>query len=443
MRSADQEPGGGAGPPGTVQLVYGEEADEAQIEGDVPYAPGSARAALAHRSFRYVWAGALASNVGTWMQNVALGVLAYQLSHSAGYVAILGFAQLGPLLVLAMVGGALADVVNRKVLLVACQAEQLVFSLLLAWAAHAHHPSKTLIFWCVLAIGIGNALNAPTFSAILPLLVGRRDLAGAVSLQSVQVNVSRVVGPAIGGLVLPTIAASGVFVVNAATYLFAIGTLATVTLPRPDRSTGESGLRRLAGGLAVARRDPLVRQCLMTIFTMSLFCLPFIGLMPVLAARDLHISPDGAGYGGLYALFGVGAAVGAVSVGTFLLGVPRPRVVRLGLVGFALSLAAFGLLRSAIPAYPVALLVGFTYFATVTALSTTLQEHISDNVRGRVMALWIMAFGGTIPLGLLAGGAVATRTSIGTVVTGGAVIAAVLAAVTRLGPRPGRRSRQR
>jgi sugar phosphate permease len=194
----------------------------------------------------------------------------------------------------------------------------------------------------------------------------------------------------------------------------------------------DSGVHRLLGGLAVARRDPLVRYCLVTIFTLSFFCLSFIGLMPVLAARDLHINPAGALYGGLYALFGLGAALGAVSVGTVFVGVRRTVLIRLGLVTFALFLAAFGLIRQIGVAYPVVVLLGMAYFVTVTSLSTALQAHIADEVRGRVMALWIMGFGGTVPLGLLVGGAIASATSVAAVVVGGAVAALVIGIVAWL-----------
>ena len=145
--------------------------------------------------------------------------------------------------------------------------------------------------------------------------------------------------------------------------------------------------------------------------------------MPVVAARDLHIDPAGAVYGGLYALFGFGAALGAISVGTVFAAVPRTLLIRLGLVGFAAALAVFGLLSQIWAAYAVVLVVGYAYFVTITSLSTTLQAHIADAVRGRVMALWIMGFGGTVPLGLLVGGAVATATSVRAVVLAGAAVA--------------------
>ena len=418
--------------------------EEAQVEGDVAFAlgeleirPGTARSALRSRDFRVLWFATFASNVGTWMQNVALGAFAYELTHSAGFVALTGFAQLGPLLLLATVGGMLADAVDRRQLLVITNLAQLVFSAVLAVVAAGSHPSRTLILLVVLALGIANALTGPPLSSILPNLVPRIDLPGAIALQSVQMNLSRVVGPAIGGVLLPSIHASGVFGLNAATYLFAVaGALAIRPVAR-GRST-EQGLRRLLGGFAVARRDPLVRSVLMTIASISFFCLPFIGLMPVIAAQNLGMNVTGFEYGLLYASFGLGAASGAILVGSVLVGYRRDRVIAIGLALFSVMLLVFGLLRTPGPAYPIVFLVGLFYFATVTTLSTRLQEHLYDEVRGRVMALYMMCFGGTIPLGLLVAGPIATHTNITTVVIAGAVVTMMLAARAA---RPALRSR--
>ncbi|HEV7888470.1 MAG TPA: MFS transporter, partial [Acidimicrobiales bacterium] len=231
----------------------------------------------------------------------------------------------------------------------------------------------------------------------------------------------------------PRVGATGVFVINGLTYLFAIATLLAVH-PPPVKAAEAAvqGWRRLVGGFAVARRDRVVGRCLLTIALLSFFCLPFIGLMPVVAGQNLGIDVDSAPYGWLYACFGLGAATGAVSVGTVLVHRSKPRLVRLGLALFGLALLGFSLLRSVVPAYPVVFVVGLTYFTSVTALSTHLQSNLGDAVRGRVMALWIMGFGGTVPLGTFLGGAIADRTNITTVVAGGAVCALLLAAFTNL-----------
>jgi MFS family permease len=405
-----------------------EDSTDALVDGDVALATGTARAALRHRDFRVAWAGTLGSNVGTWMQNVVLAAFGYRLTHSAAYVSLLQFAQLGPLLFLATPAGVLADIVDRRRLLIVMQIQQLAFSLLLAWLARGGHPDRTLLVVVVLIIGIGNAFTGPALGAALPVLVPREDLAGAVSLQSFQMNASRVIGPAIGGVLYPLFGAAAVFAVNAATYLFAVASLLVVRFPRPQRDpTAGKGMGQLLSGFRIAYADPLIRRVLTVIVTMSFCCLSFIGLMPVLAADNLGMDVRSLGYGLLYAAFGSGAALGAVSIGTVLARRSKPRIVRSGLVAFAVLLTAFGLVRTPALAYPVALALGFAYFAVVTSLSTVLQQRLDNRVRGRVMALWIMGFGGTVPIGTLVAGPIADHTSISVVVFIGAAVALLLA----------------
>ncbi len=400
---------------------------------------GTARAALAQSSFRIVFLGSFASSIGTWMQSVTLGAYALELSGSPTFLSLVLFAQLGPMLLLSVVGGALADVVDRRRLLVAAEVEQMLASAALAILVATGDPSEAALLAVVALIGIGSAIHLPTFSAVLPTLVERRDLAGAVSLSSTQMNVARVVGPALGGVAFAAFGAASVFAVNAATYLFIIAAVLAVRFPpvRPASNEVASGWRRLVGGFAVARRDRLVRRCLVTMATFAFLCLPFIGQMPTVASRNLGIDPSSTGYGLLYTCFGLGAIAGAVSIGTFLAGWSTAHLVRLGLLGFAASLAVFASLRTPAPAYPIVLVVGFFYFATVTALSVVLQERLADAVRGRVMALWVMAFGGTIPLGLLVAGPLAERTSISLVMAYGVLTALALAAYADLSPSPG------
>src|SRR5436190_9609123 len=247
-----------------------DQAEEASLEGDVPYVPGSARAALSHRNFTIVWAGLSASNIGTWMQNFTLAAYGWELTHSAGYVGLLGFAQLGPILLLSTVGGVVADAFDRRRVMVAMQMGQLVGSLVLALLAAAGHPSTTALFFCVLAIGVFNALNAPAMIAVIPNLVPRRDLQGAISLQSMQMNASRVVGPALAGVIYPGLGPAAVFAVNAVTYLFAVAGMALADFPsRVAVVAEETGLARLASGFRIAWQDRLVRRILVTVTTFS------------------------------------------------------------------------------------------------------------------------------------------------------------------------------
>lgn len=398
--------------------------------------PGSARSAWQYRTFRLVYLGAFTSSIGTWMQNVVLGALAYSLTHSAVFVGIMAFAQLGPLLLFSTIGGMLADSFDRKKLLIILTAEQGIGSLALAFIAAADEPSKVALVGVVFLIGVGNALYAPVFSAILPVLVPRRDISGAISLNSVQMNASRVIGPAIGSVLYASVGASWVFALNALSYLAVIYVLTRVLLP-PPLDTASTGWRRLVGGLAVARADRVVAQCLIVVATFSLLCLPYITQMPSIADQHFGIDPKSAAYGLLYAAFGVGAVVGALSIGTVFSQADKARVTRLSMIGFAVLLTVFGLLRVTWMAYIVVLALGICYFAVITSLSTVLQEKIDDADRGKVMAWWIMGFGGVVPIGGLIGGWLMDVTSIEAVLIGGSIVAVLLAIAFDLRPAAG------
>ena len=430
---APREPGPDPTPPGVSE----EDLEDAWVEGDRTVTPGTARAAWQHPLFRRIWLGALVSNMGTWMQNAALGAFAFALTESETFVSLVVLVQLGPLLLFTLVGGILADLIDRRRLLLIVAWEQLAFSTLLAWVVAQPDPSKVGILAVVLAIGIGQAIHAPTFSALLPVLVPRRDLTGAVSLQSANMNASRVVGPAIGGVIMGTVGVPWVFLFNAVTYLVIIAVVWTATFPPVPAPPGqETGLARVLAGFRVARRDRIVGRCLLVMVLFSFFCLNFVPQLAAVAGRNLGIDPVGSAYGLLYATFGLGALLGALSIGTVLSGSPLPTVVRLGLAGFAVTVSAFALLRTPAPAYPVVLLLGFCYFATVTSLSTVLQLRLEDHERGRVMALWIMAFGGTVPIGTFVFGPIMEAVGITPVLLFSAAFAVVLIPLADLAQRP-------
>ena len=149
-----------------------EDIEDALVDGDRTFAPGTARAALRHRTFRRVFTGSFLSNIGTWMQNVVLGALAYDLTESPTFVGVVLFAQLGPLLLLSVVGGALADTIDRRRLLIGVAVSQLVLSFVLAAVAAPDRPNEVLLVVVVFGIGIGQALFNPAYSAVLPAARG-------------------------------------------------------------------------------------------------------------------------------------------------------------------------------------------------------------------------------------------------------------------------------
>lgn len=412
--------------PGLPETAGLEDCEDAYLEGDRTFEPGTARAAFSHPTFRTVYLGAFASNIGTWMQNVVLGALAYNLTRSGVFVGVIIAAQLGPLLFFSMIGGMIADAFDRKRSLMILCIQQAIFSVILALVTVPADPSKVLMVLVVLAVGIGNALYAPIFSAVVPILVPREDLNGAISLNSVQMNASRVIGPIIGSAIFTTWGPSWVFVLNALSFGFVIIALTRVTLPDPVPS-GNQGLHRLLEGLEVARKDRVVGQSLVIIATFSFLCLPFITQLPTIADRNLAIAAKSGAYGLLYGCFGVGAVIGALSIGTVFASASKARLTRIGLLGFAVMITVFGTLRVDTAAYVAIMLLGGVYFAVITSLSTVLQEDLDNAVRGKVMALWIMGFGGIVPFGGMAGGWVIEQFGITPMIGLSALVAVGLA----------------
>lgn len=396
---------------------------------------GTARAALGHRDFRVLWFGALGSNIGTWMQNTALGAFAWSITHELSFVALLSYVQLVPQFFLAAFAGVLAERHSRKTIIIVAALVQMAATVALALTTGDGAVSRPLLVICVLIIGLGNAYFFPSFGSVVPSLVGKEDLPGAVSLQFVQLNVSRVIGPVIGLWIFRRSGIHWVFWINAASFLILI---AAVLAIRPSKSravSNEPTLARIRAGFVLVWRTPILRWPILTIASMSMFCLAFLGLMPAIADERYGIGSKTVGYQWLFASFALGAALGAIGVGSFLTKASQVLVARNGLVLFSLALIAFGTARSKSAAYPLAFTVGVTYFVVATSLSTALQKSLSDDNRGRVLAIWFMAFGGMIPWGTQLMGTLADRTDLGVSLVLGGVVAALLAAWThRLRP---------
>lgn len=387
------------------------------------------RAALSHRDFRLIWLGAFVSSIGTWMQNVIVSEWAYSLTGSTAFIGLISGALLGPSLLLPLLGGALADRMDRRRLLIALQGFQGAACLGLAQVARQSDPSRTAILVLILGVGLGQAMSGPVIQSLVPNLVPQRDLAGAISLQSTQMNLSRVVGPMLAATLRPLVNISGIFTINAFTYIAIIAAVAVVTIP--DRSTSSS--RSLLEGVRVARQDSVIGRILITMTIFSFFCLNFITLMPAVARKQLGMRTDGTQYLLLFAVFGIGAAFGSIGASSFLAKADRLKVARAALFGFTLSLGGLCLSRSAVAGFIVLPLIGFFYFTLVTNLVTRLQQRAVDSTRGRVMALWQMAFAGTVPLGAIVFGYAAQQSSPTVVLVMGTLSAGLLTSVWPLG----------
>jgi MFS family permease len=373
---------------------------------DHGHRPGTARAALSYRGFRVIFIGLALSNIGTWMQNFTLPAYIDDRTGRPALVGLMIFAQLGPLLVLSIPAGVLADRVSKQKLQLTAQSASVVLTIAIAFFVSGDHALWT-IFAAQLGIGIANAFNAPAFQASMPLLVHRQDLPGAISLNSAMINGTRVLGPVIAAiLAVAGLSVSSIFLVNAATYLFFIAALLIVRMPDVRSGSTARGFKSLTVGLKIAKERLVLNRLLLGMFLFSLFSLVYIGLFPSVARLNFDIAPSSATYRWLYAVWGAGAFVGALSVGTFLSSIDRKVLIVRGFTGFAIALAIFSQLRDSILPFPVGFVLGMFYFMTATAITTTFQLNMKNTERATVMPLWFMVFGGTVPIGNLLFGVV-------------------------------------
>jgi MFS family permease len=392
-----------------------------------PYRRGTARAAFAYRDYRLIWTGLLLSSIGTWMQNLGLPAYIDDRTGSAKIVSLLIFAQLGPLLLLAIPGSLIVDRVNRRTFLLAMQWMQLVFSLVLAAIVSVDGPIWAL-FLAQLVIGTSNALNAPAFQASIPLLVDRRDLAGAISMNSIQLNGSRVLGPSLAALLtLWGVSTAGLFVINAATYLFLIVALMMVVIPDIRGEHDDEGWRKFLTGIRISRERRVLARLLVSMASFSLFSLVFVALFPSVTRINFGVDPASSTFKWLYAVWGFGAFIGAVAMGTFLARLHRPKVITRGFIGFGVSLAAYAIVRHPAPAFPIGFFLGTFYFLIATAMVTSFQQNLRDTERVRVMPLWFMSFGGTITVGGLIAGPIMDAIGARWILLAGAIYAFFLA----------------
>jgi len=424
--------------------VESHESEPAGVTGvapDAAVATNAIRAVLAIRDYRTLWSSTLGSLMGTWMQNVILAAFVYQTTASPVLTSLVAFSNLVPQLLFPTVGGALADLVDRKRLLLVLSAWQMLGSLAIAWIVRTPDFSRPTLFAAVFAVGVGAALENPLLLAVIPSLVPARLLSGAISLSSVSLNLSRVVGPAIGAMLYVAVGPSWVFVMNAATYLIVIVGAVTIRFPAVERRHGEGFAERYLGGFRFARRDPVVRRAITTILVFALCCSYFVPLLPAIAAEDWGVSSKSTTYGLLYATFGLGAIAGSLSVGTYLAPSSLERVLRIALVGFGLTLATWITVDRALLAFPIGFVLGAFHYAMITSITTIFQGRLDHATRGRVSAIWVMSMMGPVPLGALGAGWIAGHTSMNTVVYFSAAVAAGLAWYADLRPIPAPRSR--
>lgn len=362
---------------------------------------------LAIRDYRLLFMGAVVSNAGSFMQNVAVQWLVYQQTRSVAWVGLVAFAQFVPLLFASPLSGVLADRHDRRVILLVAQTAQMAASATLAALTMLGLARPGIVLGIVLVLGAGAALHGPAWQATVPHLVPRALLTRAIALNSAQLSLGRVAGPALGGALLATVGPGAVFLVNAASYLAVIAAVWRLRLPALPEQERTPVLAHLRAGVSYAAADPMLRWLLVAVGCISLLAAPLVTLLPVYADEVLGGGP--AALGVLTAALGVGSLVGSMLLGQAGDRLRPPALVGggMGLLGAAMVLIAVGGPTRLVIAGVA--LTGLLRFGTVAASNSEIQQRVDERYRGRVMSLFLLTFGGAYPVGSLLVGVAAQR----------------------------------
>ena len=354
--------------------------------------------ALRHRDFRLFWSGQLVSLVGTWMQSVAQAWLVLQLTDSPFRLGLVSTLQFLPILLFSLVTGVAADRFPKRRMLLGTQTALALQALTLAALVFAGQVRYWHVAVLALLYGCANVLDIPTRQSFVVELVGREDLVNAIALNSAAFNTARIVGPAAAGLLIGRFGVAPAFLLNGLSFLVVIGALAAVRAegrPRPRPPGGV--LAEVGEGLRYALATPRVAMVLGLVLTMSVCVFNFNVSVPLFARNVLGAGAEGFGF--LMSAVGFGAVTGALSLAT--LGGRRPP---LAAIGVAAVIACTGLVALATvgrfgAAVPLLFVIGFGAIIFMAGCNTTLQLGAPDELRGRVMGLYALMFGGSTPIG--------------------------------------------
>ncbi len=358
--------------------------------------------AFTYRDFSLLWAGAFTSSCGTWMQTVAQAWLLLTISGKPQYLAWADALQQAPFLAFSLVGGVLADRMDRRRILLLSQVVQLSSAFLLAGLAYTNRVEVWIILALSLVVGLAQSFGGPAYQALVPTLVDREDVPNAVALNSIQFNLARVIGPVLAGASFATLGAAACFGLNGLSFFAVIVALLFLRRGAPTGIASGSVLENLKAGLKAAHGDRALRGLIGLSFVGSLCAFPLLTFLPVFAKNvfkgDVKVLAT------FLAVFGLGAVVGALGAAGFghvkrrgALAVAMQMTFGALMIGFALSRVkwvSFALLFIA----GAALMIVFAMFMTLV------QTNVDDAMRGRVVSVYSLAFRGAMPLGSVVAG---------------------------------------
>lgn len=348
------------------------------------------------------------SLIGTWMQRLAISWLAYELKGSALILGLVAFSGQIPALFLTPLGGVIADSYNKQKILVLTQTLAMIQAFVLAVLVVSNHITIGLLMVLNICLGIINSLDMPTRQAfVINMIDNKEDLSNAIALNSSMVNFAKLAGPTLAGFVLAAFGESVCFFINAVSYIAVIASLLLMKTAARVLPKKNSALLHLKDGLRYSFGFPPIKYIILFLSVVSLTAIPYMVLMPIFAKDILHGGPQTLGF--LMGFAGIGALIGAVYLASrkTVLGLGRVMVIATGI--FGISLVAFSFSKSLWLSELLLLFSGMGMMIHMAASNTILQTITSDEMRGRVMSLYVTAFMGIMPFGSLLAGSLASK----------------------------------
>ena len=368
-----------------------------------------ALAAFHYRDFRILWFGAFTSTVGNWMQQVAQAWLIFELTHSSFYLGLDFFLGQLPILLLTLIGGVVADRYDRRHVLIGSQFVQMATAFSLVALLWLNQLKVEYILLLSFLAGLGQAFGGPAYQALIPSLVEKKDLPNAIALNSIQFNLARVFGPLLAGATLAAWGSAACFGINGLSFLVVITALLCMSHKHMKPTDPKPMMQELKGGLRYAKGQPAIIGLTVLAALTTFLGLPLMTFLPVFARDIFH--GDVNRFTHMMAFSGAGAVCGALV--TAWLGKFRHMgwAVLITQAVFGALVTIFAITRIGWLSNILLFLTGATLLMTFSMTASLVQLIVPDNLRGRVMSIYMVAFRGGMPLGSLAAGYIASRTS--------------------------------
>ena len=360
--------------------------------------------ALQHRNFRLFWFGQCISLIGTWMQNIGQSWLVLEMTHSALKLSLVTMMQFIPMMFFSLYAGTLADRLSKRNLIIFTQSMLAVLAAVLATLTYFKVVEYWHIMILAMLLGLVNTLDVPTRQAFVIELVGKDDLTNAIALNSSVFNLGRVVGPAVAGLIIGLLGIAVCFYLNAVSFIAVIINLCMIRVPAKTPSRSEFGSLKsvymdIKEGLGYINQREIIKQPLLLLALISTFVMNFNILVPVFAQQQL--GQNATGYGLMMTSMGIGSLLGALTLVARSRNNPKLRYLVGGAAGMSAFLTVLSMERNFALSCITLFLIGFCTIIFTTLVNTTIQLNSSDEMRGRVMSVYTLVFGGVIPIGSL------------------------------------------